>query len=148
LKINCLYDKLVLISDLKTHPKNRNKHPEDQIERLAEILKYQGWRYPVKVSKRSGFITSGHGRLLAARQNGWDEVPVNFQDYEDDTQEYADVQADNAIASWAELDFSGINAELAELGPDFNIDLLGIRNFELDPEGQKLSRDSWTKNNH
>lgn len=130
--IRCLYDKLVPTSELKPHPKNRNSHPEDQIKRLAKILEYQGFRYPIKVSKLSGYITSGHGRLEAAKLNGWTEVPVNLQDYEDETQEYADLQADNAIASWAELDFSGINADLGDLGPDFDIDLLGIKNFEID----------------
>lgn len=59
------------VKNLKSHPKNRNKHPEDQLRRLAEILKYQGWRYPIKVSKRSGFVTSGHGRIEAAKINGW-----------------------------------------------------------------------------
>jgi DNA modification methylase len=137
--VQCLYDDLIKVSDLKPHPKNRNQHPEDQIKRLADILKYQGWRYPVKVSKRSGFVISGHGRIEAARMNGWKSVPVNFQDYESDEQEYADVQADNAIASWAELDLSGINSDLADLGPDFDIDLLGIKGFEIDvllPEPQ------------
>lgn len=131
--IHCLYDKLIATKDLKNHPKNRNQHPTDQIERLASILKYQGWRYPIKVSKRSGFITSGHGRLLAAQQLNWSQVPVNFQEYDSDEQEYADVQADNAIASWAELDLSGINSDLGDLGPDFNIDLLGIKDFVLEP---------------
>jgi DNA modification methylase len=131
--IHCLYDKLEKLSELKSHPKNRNKHPEDQIKRLADILKYQGWRYPVKVSKLSGFVTSGHGRIEAAKLNGWRDVPVNFQDYESEEQEYADVQADNAIASWAELDLSGINSDIGELGPDFDINLLGIKDFVLEP---------------
>ena len=133
MEIRCLYDKLVKVSDLKNHPKNRNTHPEEQIRRLADILKYQGWRYPIKISKQSGFITAGHGRLLAARINDWEEVPVNFQDYENETQEYADVQSDNAIASWAELDLAQINIDLPDLGPDFDIDLLGIKDFELEP---------------
>jgi len=125
MKIRCLYDKLIPIQDIKPHPKNRNKHPEEQIKRLAQILEYQGWRYPVKVSQLSGFVTSGHGRIEAARINGWKEIPVNFQ-------EYADVQADNAIASWAELDLSGINSDIPDFGPEFNIDLLGIKDFTLD----------------
>jgi DNA modification methylase len=129
--IHCLYDALVSIGELKAHPKNRNTHPDEQIKRLAKILAYQGWRYPVKVSKRSGFITSGHGRLEAARLNGWAQVPVNYQDYESEEQEYADLQSDNAIALWAELDLSGINTDLGDLGPDFDIDLLGLENFEL-----------------
>lgn len=133
MKVRCAHDELVLTSQLKSHPKNRNRHPADQIVRLADILKYQGWRYPVKVSKRSGFVTSGHGRIEAARLNGWDKVPVNYQDYDSEEQEYADVQADNAIASWAELDLSGINSDLGDLGPDFDIDLLGIKDFVLEP---------------
>jgi len=133
MNVNCLYDKLVPVSELKPHPKNRNAHPKDQIERLAKILKYQGWRYPIKVSKQSGFITSGHGRLEAAIENGWPEVPVNYQDYENETQEYADLQADNAIASWAELSLAEINLDLPDMGPDFDIDMLGIKDFVLEP---------------
>lgn len=130
--VHCLYDKLVPIKELKPHPRNRNSHPIEQIERLAKILKYQGWRYPVKVSKRSGFVTAGHGRIEAAQANGWKEIPVNFQDYEDEAQEYADVQADNAIASWAELDLSGINTDIGDLGPDFDIELLGLKDFTVE----------------
>lgn len=132
-QIKCLFDKLVKIKDLQSHPKNRNKHPEDQISRLASIIKYQGFRYPIKVSKLSGYVTSGHGRIEAAKLNGWKEVPVNFQDYDSEEQEYADVQADNAIASWAELDLSGINSDIGELGPDFDINLLGIKDFVVEP---------------
>lgn len=142
MNIHCLYDLLVGIPALKPHPKNRNKHPEDQIKRLARILEYQGWRYPVKVSKQSGFITSGHGRILAAKLNGWSEVPVNLQDYENEEQEYADVQADNAIASWAELDLAGINADLENLGPDFDIAMLGLKNFMLEPADKYGDQDA------
>lgn len=132
MKIRCKYDKLVPVEDLKFHPKNRNIHTKAQIERLAQILDYQGWRYPVKVSNRSGFVPSGHGRILAAKLNKWKKVPVNFQDYDSDEQEYADVQADNAIARWAELDMAGINEDLGDLGPDFNIDMIGIKNLTID----------------
>lgn len=131
-KIHCLYDALVPVSELKPHPKNKNNHPDDQIKRLSKILDYQGWRYPIKVSKQSGFITSGHGRLSAALLKGWKEVPVNFQDYENDDQEFADVISDNSIASWSELDFKGINLEIPNLGPDFDIDLLGLKDFTID----------------
>lgn len=130
--VRCSHQKMVKLKELKPHPKNRNKHPKEQVERLAQILKYQGIRIPVKVSKRSGYVTSGHGRLMAARHNGWKEFPVDYQDYDSDEQEYADVQSDNAVALWAELDLSGINTDLGELGPDFDIDLLGIKNFTLD----------------
>lgn len=130
--IHCKYDELVDPNTLKDHPKNRNQHGSDQIKRLGKIIKYQGWRYAIKVSKRSGFITSGHGRKLTAIGEGWTEVPVVYQDYEDEAQEYADVQADNAIASWADLDLAGINFDIGDLGPDFDLELLGLKNFSVD----------------
>lgn len=131
--IHCSYDELVPIKDLKPHPKNRNKHPSEQIDRLAKIITYQGIRSPIKVSKRSGYITAGHGRLEAFRKLKIKKAPVNFQDYETDEQEYADIQSDNAVALWAELDLSGINTDIADLGPDFDLDLLGIKDFVLEP---------------
>ena len=142
--VHCPHDRLVPVKELKAHPQNRNKHPQEQIERLAKILEYQGWRYPIKVSKRSGFITSGHGRLEAAKHLGLKEVPVSFQDYADESMEYADLQADNAIASWSELDLSAINADIGDLGPDFDIDLLGIENFVIEPADKVQDDDLYT----
>jgi len=125
---------MVPIAELKKlfHPKNRNKHPKDQLERLAKILTYQGARYAAKISKLSGYMTSGHGRVMAAEIAGWTEYPVDDQDYETEEQEYADLHADNAIASWSELDLSEINTDIGALGPEFDIDLLGIKNFKID----------------
>lgn len=131
--VHCAHDAMVSVKELKPNPLNRNSHPKDQVERLAKILEYQGWRYPIKVSKRSGLITSGHGRLEAAKLLKLKEVPVSFQDYTDEAQEYADLTADNAIASWSELDLSGINSDIVDLGPDFDLDLLGIKDFILEP---------------
>lgn len=129
--VRCCYDKLVPLNELIPSPRNRNSHSKEQIERLAKILNYQGIRYCIKVSKQSGFITSGHGRLMAAQLLGWTEFPVNYQDYDTTDQEYMDCVADNSIASWSELNLSGINTDLADLGP-LDIDLLGIKDFALD----------------
>ena len=132
IKIKCLFDKLVDPKQLKDNPKNRNKHGQDQIERLAQIYKYQGIRHPIIISAETGYIVAGHGRKLAAIRAGIKEVPVVIQCFDSQEQEYAFVQSDNAIALWADLDLSGINADLEFLGPDFNIDMLGINNFTLD----------------
>lgn len=131
MKIHCLFDALIDPQLLKAHPKNRNSHPGEQIPKLAKIIDYQGWRHAIKVSKRSGFVTSGHGRIYAAIWNEWKTVPVVYQDYESEDQEYADVQADNAIALWAELNFEQINLDIPDLGIA-DIDLLGIKDFKVD----------------
>lgn len=125
----------VAIKELKEHPKNPNKHPKEQIERLAEIIKYQGWRNPIVVSKQSGFIVAGHGRLAAAKLLKLKEVPVSYQDFADSDQEYLFLISDNSIAQWAEVDLAQVNTDIGEmgLGPDIDLKLLGIENFELDP---------------
>lgn len=132
IKIHCDEIKLVPLAEIKPNPKNFNSHPSDQIKRLADIIEYQGVRYPIKVSTRSGMISSGHGRLEAAKLLGMTHFPVSYQDYDDEDQETADLISDNSIAAWSELDLSGINSELASFDPQFNLDLLGIKNFVLD----------------
>lgn len=143
--IHCKYDQLVDPKSLKNHPKNRNKHGQDQVERLAELYKYHGIRHPIIVSNLSGCIVAGHGRKLAALRAGLTEVPVVYQDFDSSEAEYAFIQADNAIALWAELDLSAINTDLADLGPDFDIDMLGIRDFKLDVNFEEGSADDQGK---
>jgi len=133
MKDNTTEIKMVAIGEIEPNPNNRNKHPEEQIQRLMEILKYQGWRHPLIVSKTSGLLVVGHGRLEAAKRLGLKEVPVCVQEFESPEQEYAFAVSDNGIASWAELDFAGINDDLQHLDGEFDLEMLGIKNFKLDP---------------
>jgi hypothetical protein len=133
MKIHCKYDELKDPRSLKDHPKNRNKHSVAQVERLAALYKYHEIRHPIIVSKLSGYIVAGHGRKMAAIKAGLKEFPVVYQDFDSPEAEYAFMQADNAIALWAEIDYSGINQDLVDLGPDFDINMLGIKDFTLDP---------------
>lgn len=132
IQIKCNYSNLVPIGDLKPHPKNPNHHPGDQIVRLAKLLEYQGFRAPVVVSNRSGFIVAGHGRVLAAKSAGMEVVPVSYQHFDSDEQEYAYIVSDNAIAEWAQLDLSTIHSVLGDFDPSFNLEMLGMSNFTLD----------------
>lgn len=124
---------MVLVNSLVPHPKNMNHHSDDQIERLCKIIEYQGWRNPLVVQKGTNLIVAGHGRLLAAKKMGIEKVPVMYQEFESEEQLYACIVSDNAIASWSELDLSMINSELENLGPDLDIDLLGIKDFVIEP---------------
>ena len=60
--------------------------------------------------------------------------PVDYQDFESDEAEYAFIVADNAIGkdSWASLDLSAINIEIGDLGPEFVLDMLGLKDFHID----------------
>ncbi len=130
--------KFIHLNQIKPNPKNRNKHTKEQIDRLCKIIEYQGFRSPLIISNRSGLLVSGHGRLEAAKKLKLESVPVIYQDFEDEDQEYAAGVSENSIASWAELDLSGINEDIANLGPDFDLDYLGIENFTLDASEKGL----------
>ena len=68
--VRCAHDAIVDAAALVPNPNNPNRHSDEQIRLLAGIIKHQGWRWPIKVSNRSGFMVSGHGRLLAAHKLG------------------------------------------------------------------------------
>lgn len=127
------FDEMIDVSKLKPSRFQRNKHSKEQIERLAKIMAVHKVRHPIHVKRGTKEICFGHGRLAAAKINGWKKYPIVFQDFENDEEEYACVQSDNAIALWAELDLAHINLDMEDLGPDLDIDLLGIKNFTLDP---------------
>ena len=131
--IKCTFNTMLDTSSLKYHPKNRNKHSVEQIKRLAKLIEYQGFRHPVIISSISNYIIAGHGRVEAAKQLGMEKVPCDIQEFKDVDQEYAFLISDNSISSWAEFNLSEINTDLADLGPDFDIDLLGIKDFVLEP---------------
>lgn len=134
MKIRCEYTRLVPLHELKPNPLNKKlkKHTPEAIERTAKVLEYQGWRRPITVSNQSGFISVGHKRFYAAKLRKWEVVPVSFQDYDDETQENADLVSDNALNEWDTLDLGGVNEIVPDMGPDFDLDLLGIKGFELD----------------
>ena len=127
---------LVDIDSIVPNPKNANRHSIEQIKRLEKLIKYQGFRNPLIVSNRTGFLVVGHGRLEAAKNLGIEKLPVIKQDFESEAQEYAYLISDNEIARWAELDKQSVYDSLEEI--DLDIELLGIEdNLEikhLEPE--------------
>ena len=125
---------LVPLKDIKLNPKNRNKHSKEQIDRLAKVIMYQGFREPGVISKLSGNLAAGEGRYLASKQLGLTAMPCIFQDFDDEDQEYAFGVSTNAISAWAELDMAAINTDMSFLdGATFDIELLGIKDFVLEP---------------
>lgn len=130
--IYCTYTELLDTEVLVPNPRNPNKHPSKQIDLLAKIIKNQGWRTPVTVSKRSGFVVRGHGRLQAAIILGC-KVPVDKQDYASEAEEWADLIADNRIAEFAETDEELIAQLLSELGDmDIDMNLTGYSDKQID----------------
>lgn len=155
--VHCHYSELLPPDKLQPHPKNSNRHPEEQVALLAKIIKTGGWRHPVIVSKLSGFIVAGHARRLAAILLGGIDCPVEFQDFATEADDLAFLTADNRLAELAEQDFSMLldNLESLDTG-GFDMDMTGFDEINLErvmtqlkPEGpQEIDEEELSDTKH
>lgn len=129
----CEFGKLVPVGELKPNPRNPNTHPQRQVELLAKNIRHFGWRHPITVSRRSGLIVSGHGRLMAALHLGLKLAPVDFQGFATDDDEIAVLVADNRLAELATIDLNELE-RIAEGWRKENFDTLlaGFEPVDLD----------------
>jgi DNA modification methylase len=114
-EVFCRFTEIRPLVSLVEHPKNPNTHPQAQLERLADVIRGNGWRQPITVSDRSGYIIKGHGRYQAAMLAGFTDAPVEVQHYENEAAELADMLADNRIAELSEIDNAALNEALQAL---------------------------------
>lgn len=130
--VYCSHTDMIPIDELATHPRNINKHPRPQIEIIKKILRKFGWRLPLTVSKRSGYITRGAGRFQAAYEMELKEVPVDYQDYKSEEEELADMAADNKASELSFLDEDMEKDLLNELkGTEFDFLSMGYTEERL-----------------
>lgn len=131
--VYCSHDEITDIMKVVPNPKNPNTHPSKQIKILSQIIEAQGWRKPITVSRRSGFVVSGHGRLEAALLLGAEQVPVDYQDYANEAEEWSDLVADNRIAELSSVDKDLLADILSDINAtDFDLLLTGYEQYEID----------------
>lgn len=129
----CCFDKLVITELVEPNNKNPNVHPEEQISLLSKIIQKQGWRSPITISKRSNKIVKGHGRLQAAKKLGCIEVPVDFQEYDTEADEIADLMADNKLSELSEFDtLAELELKQILIEEDFDLELAGLLEYDIE----------------
>ena len=119
------------VSDLIPYARNSRTHSDAQVAQLAASIREWGWTTPVLIDE-AGMIIAGHGRVLAARKLGLEDVPVVVADGWTDAQKRAYVIADNKLALNAGWDSDLLKVELEELQTlDIDMDLIGFNADEL-----------------
>jgi DNA modification methylase len=119
------------IDHLRPYERNPRTHSEAQVDQIAASMVEFGWTNPILIDENAG-ILAGHGRLLAARKLGLDEVPVIRFEHLSEAQKRAYVLADNQIALQAGWDDALLAEELAWLRDErFDLDLIGFDATEL-----------------
>ena len=119
------------IDRLVPYARNARTHSKEQILQLRASLREFGFVNPVIVDKDLNII-AGHGRILAAKEEGITEVPCVFAEHLTEAQKRAYIIADNRLALNAGWDAEMLSVEISELqGADFDISILGFDNAEL-----------------
>jgi hypothetical protein len=130
IEILCKYGELVPLSELKDHPKNPNVHSDEQIKRLAGLIKQHGWRTCVVVSKLSGYIVCGHARFQAAQLLGCD-VPVDYQEFDSEEMELAHLVADNQISELSSFHPHKLKDLYESVKSEVSLESLGMTETDL-----------------
>ena len=103
--------KLIDIDKLIPYINNARTHTPEQIKKLRGSLREFGFINPVIIDKDLNVI-AGHGRILAAKEEGIKEVPCVLVDYLTEAQKKAYILADNRMALDAGWDEEILKAEL------------------------------------
>lgn len=122
---------LVAVSKLIPYVNNARTHSAEQVMKLRSSLREFGFINPVIIDREFNVI-AGHGRILAAKEEGILEVPCVFVDYLTEAQKKAYILADNRMAMDAGWDEELLRIEIEALqSEDFDIGLTGFDESEI-----------------
>ena len=117
------------VKSLVPYARNSRTHSDDQVAQIAASIQEWGFTNPILIDPDGGII-AGHGRVMAAKKLGLQDVPCVIADGWTDAQKRAYVIADNKLALNAGWDSEMLAVEFGELEAlDFDISLTGF-----DPE--------------
>ena len=122
---------LVPLSKLVPYVNNARTHSPEQLVKLRSSLREFGFINPVIIDREFNVI-AGHGRIMAAKEEGIIEVPCVFVDYLTEAQKKAYILADNRMALDAGWDEELLRIEIESLqGADFDVSLTGFGEDEI-----------------
>nr|WP_300850783.1 site-specific DNA-methyltransferase [uncultured Acetatifactor sp.] len=122
---------LVAVGKLVPYVNNARTHSPKQLTKLRSSLREFGFINPVIIDRDFNVI-AGHGRIMAAKEEGIAEVPCVFADFLTEAQKKAYILADNRMALDAEWDEELLRIEIESLqGADFDVSLTGFGEDEI-----------------
>jgi DNA modification methylase len=138
------------VAELKMDPMNPRVHGARQVRQLARSIDLFGFNVPVAIGSDDNVI-AGHGRIMAARQLGWTEVPTACLSHLSEAQARAYMIADNRLtenSTWDENLLAKQLRDLAELDLDFSLETTGFEMGEIDLRIEQLNADSEGEPDH
>ena len=119
------------INCIKPYKNNAKLHPKEQIEQIKKSIEQFGMDDPIGIWKDE--IVEGHGRLIACKELGYQEVPIIRLDHLTDEERKAYTLAHNKLTMNSDFDLDILNNELDDI---LNIDM-SVFGFDLDFEDEE-----------
>ena len=131
MNIDDLSIETLTVESLIPAARNSRTHNDAQVAQIAASIREFGFTNPVLIGEDNDII-AGHGRVLAARKLGLDNVPCIRLSHLTDIQKRAYMIADNKLALNAGWNLDLLRLEIEDLQTmDFEIPLLGFDDQEL-----------------
>ena len=119
------------IDEIKPYENNAKIHTEEQIEQIKKSIEEFGMNDPIGIWGKDNIIIEGHGRLMALKELGWDEVPVIRLDDLTDEQRRAYTLIHNQTTMNTGFNIDILNEELQSI--DLDMSFYGFDEIE-EPE--------------
>ena len=110
---------VVPTDSLTEYAGNAKLHPTAQIDQIAASIEEFNFADPIGAwhdEDGNAVVVEGHGRLLAARRLGIEELPVIFLDHLTDEQRRAYTLVHNKLTMSTGFDVEMLNGELDSIG--------------------------------
>ena len=120
------------VNELIPYINNSRTHSEEQVNQIVASINEFGFTNPLLIDEKDSII-AGHGRLMASKKLGMEEVPCIVLEGLTEAQKKAYIIADNKMALNAGWDEELLKIELENLKElDFDLELTGFNVDELD----------------
>ena len=119
------------VAELIPYDRNSRTHSDEQVATVAKSIQEFGFTQPVLIGN-DDVIIAGHGRVMAAKSIGMDQVPTICLGHLSDEQRRAYVIADNKLAEQAGWDDELLALELGALSDlGYGLEVTGFNDKEL-----------------
>ncbi|HNY25494.1 MAG TPA: DNA methyltransferase [Alphaproteobacteria bacterium] len=122
------------LDKIKAYPNNPKTHDKKQVTKIVKSIKEFGFVNPVLLDDNLEII-AGHGRVLAAKEVGMQQVPAIILSHLNENQRRAYRIADNKLTELGKWDLELLNIEftnLSALDLDFDLEITGFETTEID----------------
>lgn len=120
----------VKLTDIKLYENNSKNHPEWQIEQIKNSIQEFGYNDPIAIDENN-VIVEGHGRYLALKELGYEEIEILKLSHMSIEQKKAYIIAHNKTCMNTGFNLEMLEEELKSIS-QLDLKLTGFTEFEIE----------------